>query len=299
MRLLTYGKMAVVAFSLLIFQLPALAQTQKQEIVIGLIPEMNVFKQMERFRPLGEHLSKETNLDIRFTILSRYGNLVDAFEREEMDGAFFGSFTGTLAIEQLGVVPLARPVNLDGESTYHGVLYTRKDSGIKTVADMRGKRFAFVERATTAGYVFPLAYLRQNGIENLDDFFGEYFFAGSHDATIYAVLDGTADVGASKNTVFDRVRSKNPRVDKEIEVLALSETVPSNALCVRSDLDDEIKVRLKQALLALHETAVGRKVLEQFQALSFIETQTADYHPVFGCAERAGIELKHYIYVNE
>lgn len=299
MRLLTYGKMAVLAFSLLVFQLPALAQTQSQDFLIGLIPEMNVFKQMERFRPLGEHLSKETGLDIHFTILNHYGNLIDAFEGEGMDGAFFGSFTGALAIEQLGVEPLARPVNPDGETTHHGVLYTRKDSGIKNVADMRGKKLAFVDKATTAGYIFPLVYLREKGVENLDNFFGAYFFAGSHDATTYAVLDGSADIGVSKNTVFDLVRSVNPRIDAEINVLALSETVPSDSLCVRSDLDDDIKIRLKQALLTLHETAEGRRVLEQFHAMRFVETQVADYQPVLGFVERAGIDLKRYSYLNK
>ncbi len=141
-------------FILLLFTLsaamPCSAETKREELIIGLIPEMNVFKQMERFNPLAEYLTEQIGVKITFSILSRYGNIIDSFTTESMDGAFFGSFTGALAIEKLGVVPLARPVNLDGESTYHAHIYTRKDSGIRTVADMRGKRFAFVEKATTA-----------------------------------------------------------------------------------------------------------------------------------------------------
>ncbi len=295
----TISALFLLLLLLLLLSTPAQAGDRQEgeihELKIGLIPEMNVFRQMDRFRPLGEYLSRTIGVEINFTILSRYGNLVESFKRDGLDGAFFGSFTGALAIEQLKVVPLARPVNLDGRSTYHGVIYTRKDSGIKKVADMSGKKFAFVEKATTAGYVYPLAYLKEHGVEDPADFFSEYFFAGSHDASLHAVLNGNADIGASKNTVFDWVRSSEPRVDEEIEILASSSPVPSNGLCVRSDLPAPLQAALKEALLSLKD----RNILEKFKALEFIETRVSDYQPVFDLARRAAIDLKNYHYVNK
>lgn len=290
---------AATFFLLLLFALPALAQPRKKEILIGLIPEMNVFAQMERFKPLAEYLSSHTGLNVRLRILSRYGNILESFEAEGMDGAFFGSFTGAMAIRKLGVVPLARPVNLDGESTYHGVLYVRKDSGIRTAVDMQGKKFAFVEKATTAGYIFPLAYLKQNGIRGGERFFSEYYFSGSHDASIYAVLEGKADIGASKNSVYDWVRKTDPRVDRELVVLARSSKVPSNGLCVRKDLDPEIRRKLKEALLRLDKAPEGKEVLKKFRALKFIETTVESYAPVFDLARSAGIVPEKYDYRND
>lgn len=274
-------------------------QAQPAQLVIGLIPEMNIFKQKARFEPLGEYLSKAVGMPVRFIILSRYGNILDRFKAEHMDGAFFGSFTGALAIERLGVVPLARPVNLDGSSTYHGHLFVRRDSGIKGVAEMRGKRMAFVDRATTAGYVFPLAWFRQNGVTNPSALFRETFFTGSHDAAIRAVLDGSADVGAVKHSMYDRVRAENPRVDKELVILAESPSVPSNGLCVRPDLPPELQSKLRGALLGIASDPVGVAVLMQFGALRFTETTAGDYRPVFDMARSAGIDLKKYQYVNE
>jgi phosphonate transport system substrate-binding protein len=275
------------------------AQAAQPKLVIGLIPEMNVFKQMERFKPLAGYLSKQIGIEVEVTILSRYGNILDSFVTQKMDGAFFGSFTGALAIEKLGVIPLARPVNLNGESTYRGLIYTRKDSGIKTIADFKGKKFAFVEKATTAGYLFPLAYFRKNGVADPARFLGEAFFAGSHDASLDAVLNQKADVGASKNTVFHWVRSTNPRIDQEIVILAESFAVPSNGLCVRPDLDPLIQQKLKNALLALNQNPEGQPVLEKLKALKFIDTTVADFQPVIEMATQAGIELKNYQYRNE
>ncbi len=271
----------------------------RQRVLIGLIPELNIFKQKARFKLLGEYLSRKVGVPVEFTILSRYGNIIESFQSERMDGAFFGSFTGALAIERLGVVPLARPVNLDGTSTYHGHLFVRKDSTIRSFADFRGKRMAFVDRATTAGYVFPLAWLREHGVPSPEGFFGEYYFTGSHDAAIAAVLDRKADVGAAKHSIYDRVRREDPRIDAELLIVAESPSVPSNGLCVRKDLEADLKEALRRALLDLERDREGASVLGQFGALRFIETTAEDYRPVYEMARAAGIDFKKYVYRNQ
>jgi phosphonate transport system substrate-binding protein len=274
-------------------------QPGRERMLIGLIPEFNIFKQKARFKLLADYLTRKIGVPVRFTILSRYGNILESFESDRLDGAFFGSFTGALAIERLGVVPLARPVNMDGTSTYHGYLFVRKDSGISDVEGMRGKRMAFVDRATTAGYLFPLAWLRERGVTRPERLFAEHWFTGSHDAAVSAVLDRKADVGVAKHSVFDALRRENPRIDRELLILASSPPVPSNGLCVRSDLEDDLREALRRALLDLPAEAEGASVLQQFGALKFIETTAADYAPVFELSRKAGVDLKLYQYRNE
>jgi len=275
------------------------ARPVRAQVVIGIIPELNLFKQRARFQLLGEYLSRRIGVPVRFTILSRYGNILDRFEADRLDGAFFGSFTGALAIQRLGVIPLARPVNLDGTSTYHGYLFVRRDSGIHDAAAMKGKRMAFVDRATTAGYVFPLAWLRERGVRAPERWFAEAWFTGSHDASIEAVLDGKADVGCAKHDVYDRVRAEDPRVDRELVILASSPPVPSNGLCVRADLEPDLREALRRALLDVAGEPEGAKVLAQFGALRFIATTTADYASVTTLARQAGIDLGTYRYRND
>lgn len=291
--------MIIVTAMILLLPLSVFAESPQKEILIGLIPELNVFQQMERFKPLAEYLTKKTGVKVNITILSRYGNIIDRFTSENMDGAFFGSFTGALAIQKLGVVPLARPMNLDGSTQYWGYIFVRKDSGIKKVSDMKGRKMAFVERATTAGYIFPSAYFRDNGVANIKNFFIEYYFTGSHDAAIYAVLDKKADIGAAKHSVYDRVRKADPRVDRDLIILAESAKVPSNGLCVRKGLNGELQKKLKAALLNLDKDPEGKTVLEKFGGIKFIETTVADYQPVFDLANKAGIDIKTYDYRNE
>lgn len=270
----------------------------QQQLLIGLIPEQNIFRQRERYQHLKKYLFETLGVTVTFTSLSRYGNIIQHFKDEKMDGAFFGSFTYGLAHNQIGVEPLVRPVNLDGTSTYHGYLFARRESAIRNAADLRGKRFAFVERATTAGYLFPLAYFKEQGISDIHSYIGESFFAGSHDAAVLAVLNGEADAGVAKSTIYDTMVQENARVEKELIILATSGVVPQNCLAVRKDMEPALKKALKQALLDLNRTEVGEKTLKLFGARGFIETQDSDYTYLYKLTRRVGIDLRTYRYEN-
>jgi len=202
---------------------PARKTFGQQELLIGLIPEQNIFRQRERYLVLRKYLSERLGMTVNFTSLSRYGNIVERFSAERMDGAFFGSFTYGLARQQLGVEPLVRPLNLDGTSTYHGYIFARKDSGIRKAADMRGKRFAFVEHATTAGLPVSRWHISRQAASRMPSSSSARASSpGAHDAAILAVLNREADVGAAKNTIYDQLAGENRRIEQELVILAAS-----------------------------------------------------------------------------
>jgi phosphonate transport system substrate-binding protein len=278
---------------------PPKKAVQETTLVIGLIPEQHIFDQVERYKPLADYLSKKIGEKIKLKVLSRYGNIIDNFVSSGMDAAFFGSFTYTLAHAKLGVQVLARPENLDGRSTYYGLIFVRRDSGIRNVKDMAGKRFAFVDKATTAGYLLPLDYFNKNGIRNYRTFLKEAYFAGTHEDVIYDVLNRKADIGAAKNTIYDKLMKEDDRVKKELLVLEKSPDVPENGLAVRKDLDETLKKKLRDALLGMHENPEGLSVLKNFGARKFIETTDRDYDPVVKYAKESGLNLATYDYMNE
>jgi phosphonate transport system substrate-binding protein len=258
-----------------------------------------LFSQKERYGALASYISEKTGLDVELKILSRYGNIIDNFLANKLDGAFFGSFTGALAIKKLGIEPLARPEWLDGNSTYYGLIIVRKDSAIKDAQDMKGKRFAFVDKATTAGWLLPLHYFKENGIDDYQEWFSETYFAGTHEDVIYDVLTGKVEIGAAKNTVFDRLAQKDSKLLDELQILAKSPEVPANALAVRKDLDNSLKIKLKNILLQMVQDERGRKILAEFGAHKFIATTIKDYDPVFAYAEHIGLDLSKYDYRNK
>ena len=268
-------------------------------ITIGLIPERNIFEQLDRYEPLADYLSKRIGADIKLKVLTRYGNIIDNFVSMGLDGAFFGSFSYVLAHVKLGVEPLARPETIDGISTYHGLILVRKDGGIRTAQDMKGKVFAFVDKATTAGYLLPLAYFKENGIDDYQKFLGETYFAGTHEAAIYDLLNKEADICAAKNTVFDRLAVRDQRLTTELLVLARSPDVPENGLAIRKNLDGAIKNELKKTLLSMDGDPEGIEILKKFGARKFIETTNDDYASVYKYVKEIGLNLSTYNYRNE
>lgn len=271
----------------------------REIVVIGLIPEHNVFKQLERYEPVAAYLSERTGVDIELKILPRYGSIIDNFISVGLDGAFFGSFTYALAHEKLGLTAIARPVNLDGTSTYHGLIFARKDSGIDSVEEMRGKRFVFVDRATTAGYLLPIDYFHEHGVKDYANFLAETYFSGTHEDAIYDVLEGRADIGAAKNTVFDRLASADPRIGSDLLILARSPNVPENGLALDDGIDESLRASFKSVLISMRDDPEGAKVLRAFGALQFVETTTEDYEPVFRYARKIGLDLATYDYIND
>jgi phosphonate transport system substrate-binding protein len=269
------------------------------KLLIGLIPEQNLFKQMERYEPLMEYLHKKTGTKMKLKILPRYGNIVDNFQSSGLDGAFFGSFTYAMAHAKIGVEALARPVALDNTSTYHGMIFVRKDSRIRSAGDMKGKRFAFVDKATTAGYLLPLGYFQKHGITNYKGYLKEAYYAGTHENAIYDVINRKADIGAAKNTVFQRLAKDDPRILEELVVLERSPDVPENALALRGDIDATVRDRLKEALLKMDLDPEGIKVLEAFGARKFIETRNEEYDIVVKYTRDIHLNMSTYDYTND
>ena len=267
-------------------------------LVIGLIPEQNIFRQIERYEPLARYLSRKTGVKVQLHVFPRYGNIIDSFTATGMDGAFFGSFTYCLAHRRLGVEVLARPENADGRSTYHGMILVRKDSGIRSAEDMRGRRFAFVDKATAAGYLLPLVYFREQRID-YRKFFKETYFAGTHEDVIHDILNRKADAGAVKNTIVARLAASDARIASDLVMLASSPEFPENAFAVRKGLDASLKEALRDALLSMHADREGKTVLQAFGARRFLKTDDADYRTVYDYARSAGLDVATYDYLSD
>ncbi len=274
----------------------AWAGQDDEELLLGLIPEENIFTQIKRHRPLGQYISGKLGLNVKFTVLSRYPHIITRFKKRKLDGAFFGIYTAVIAEESLDIEPLARSVNKDGKATARGYVFVRKNSGIKSVKDLHGKRAAFVDQVTATGYMYALSYLKENGIGDISRFFSDITFTGSHDSTVYTVLSGHADFGVAKGRIFDALGEKDPLIKSNLKILARSVELPDNTLFVRKSLPLKIKLKIQQILLDMNKDPEGIKILKHFGSLGFIEAKSSDFIPVRNMAKKAGLKIKDLKY---
>lgn len=262
---------------------------------IGLIPEQGIRKMAARYEPLAKYLSKKIGLKVTVVYLDSYGEVCDKFIYKQLDAAFFGSFSYALTRAKAGIQPIARP-DYHGTSTYRGLIVVKEDSNIKDIADMKDKRLALVHRATFAGYLYPLHYFKQHGINDLVLYFSKISYMGSHDKAIFALLGGKADVATPKDLVYQRVVRENSDLERKLVVLSVSGPVPSNTLCVSKNLEPGLKDKLKDALLSLDDDEEAKPVLEALGAARFIETRDEDYSHLYRIIKELGIDLNTYPY---
>ncbi len=289
--------------------------------VIATIPERNILRQEERYRPLVNYLSQKLGSPVKIGLrhLPSYQEIVDEFLDGRVNAAFFGSFVYALTHAKVGVDAVARPVK-DGISQYRGLIFARKDSGIRDWRDLKGRNFAMI-RATTAGEIFPRMFLKDQGVENVEDYFGAIQYVGSHDVAILKVLYGEIEAGAAKDLIFEKLAREDPTIERELVILAESDPVPENALVIRRDIDFvcfnchqptagkggeklqleknysvNLRNRLKEILLTLSKSPEGREILRNFGADRFVETTHDDYRELYRMIEDLGIDLRGYPY---
>lgn len=268
---------------------------RESAFTIAILPEQNVFEQKKKYKPLSEYLSNALNMNVKIKLLDSYGSIHDEIRNKTIDAAFFGSFNYIMTKARGGIEPVARPVEPGGNSDYRGIIIARKDK--KLTGDVRkwkGKSIAFVHEVTTAGYIFPLWYLKKNGVNDFKEHFGRIVFTGSHDAAILAVLKGQADIGAAKDLIFEKLLSENPLVKNEIVIIASSISVPSNSFCVRSNLSSETKNSIRKILLAMHATPDGKEALKALGAIKFKETEDSEFNSLRKMAADLGINAGTY-----
>jgi len=269
---------------------PQSNQQRRQTLVIGLVPEQDIFKQVHRYEPLAEYLERRLAMNVRLSAMPSYDNALTSFVENKMDAAFFGSMTYVLAHARLGAEVIARPVALDGTSSYYGVMIVRADSRIRSIRDMKGKRLAFVDRNTMAGYLFPLAYFKKNHVD-YRTYFKEFYFSGTHEDVVYDILDRKADVGAVKSAILVRLAEEDPKVANGLFIISRTPPVPENSLAVRRDLGASLKEKLTTVLLNMHEDPEGVEALRAFRAEKFIATTDGDFRPLYVYTRELGMDV--------
>ena len=267
----------------------------EKEFVFGLIPEINIFEQRKRYKPLLKYISGKIDVPVRMKIYESYFKVIEALRDGSVDMAFVGSLNYVIANSLAKTEVLARPEWVGGGSTYSGLIFTRKGSSLTTdPSTWKGKKMALVHEFTTAGDLFQRYYMAERGFLKPEKLLKTMDYEGSHDAAIMMVLKGEADIGGAKDLVFKRLARENREIRENMVILAESDRVPSNGLVVSSVIDEETKKKLKDVLLAMDKDAEGRSVLAEFRAKRFLDTEKKDYRPVYRMMESLGKTAKGY-----
>ena len=255
---------------------------------VSAIPDESPTELQRKFRPLGEYLKKETGLEVLFIPVTDYAAVVEGLANNKLDLAWLGGFTYVQARLRTngGVVPIAQRAE-DAKFTSRFIVPV--NSTAKTLADLKGKTFAFGSPSSTSGSLMPRYYLLQAGIDPERDF-KSVAFSGAHDATVAFVAAGRAEAGVLNASVLDKlVESNNPNAAK-VRVLSITPPYYDYNWTVRPGMDAALTKKLTDAFLKLDPAQPEMKEIMDLQRASkFIATQSSNYDGIESAARSAGL----------
>jgi phosphate/phosphite/phosphonate ABC transporter binding protein len=252
------GKLNVAFVLLGIFLSFQLSAAQAMELKFGFTPVLSEAEMKEEFQPLMDYLTKSTGIEVTLYIAKSYGDLRDQMEAGKVDIGSFSPFAYVDAMTGGKIRIIAQSI-LDYSAFYKGLIITRKDSGITGLADLKGKRFAFVDPKSASGYVYPRAMLIEKGFDP-DKFFKETVFSGGHDKVILAVLEEKVEAGAIYDGALAIAKGKGLKTE-DLTTITSTDPIPHDAIVVRSEIDDVTAKKIQKALIDLEKTEEGKKVI--------------------------------------
>lgn len=214
---------------------------------------------------IGRRLHRLTGLHFKTTVATSYAAVIEAMGAGKVDIGWLPPFSYVLAKNRYDV-DLLFIVRRFGSSFYRGQIITRADSGLRSLKDLKGKRFAFVDPASTSGHLYPKTLFLKQGL-NPETFLGSMVFAGSHNGVLFAVMKGEVDAGATYDDIRAEVVKKYPDVFDRIRVIAYTKEIPNDTVCARRDLDPSLKQKFKEGLIKLSQTPDGAKLLKKVYAI--------------------------------
>jgi len=268
--------------------LATVATVHAQTLRVTTIPEEAATEQIRKFTPLASYLEKQLGMKVEFTPVSDYPAAVEALVNKKVDLVWFGGFTHVQANLRSGgkIIPLAQR---EEDTKFQSVFIAKTDSGIKTLADMKGKQVSFGSQSSTSGHLMPRSFLLQANINPEKDF-ARIAYSGAHDATIASVVSGKVDAAALDITVWRKFVGENKVDTKAVDVFYTTPGYFNYNWSVHADMPAALREKVKAALIGLNPAVPEQaEILKLNRATRYIETRPENYKGLETAARSAGL----------
>lgn len=268
--------LAVVTFSLVI---AAFGCTKKRAelgsaenpIKFYFVPSVDVQVLETNSKAVKDFLEQNTPYKFQIAIPPNFIAVVEAFGTNRADVAALNTYGYILAHEKYGAEARLTTVR-NGESTYRSQFLARANGKIKKIEDLEGKKIAFVDPASTSGYILPLKYLKDRNIKPK-----QTMFAMRHDNVVSMIYQGQVDAGATfyvapvgKNIQDARmlVKTQYPDVEEKIKIIQLTDSIPNDPVVFNKNLPEPMKQKICDVLIKYAETPAGKENLQRLSGVT-------------------------------
>jgi phosphonate transport system substrate-binding protein len=267
---------------------PGLAYTP-EVLRVSAIPDENPNELMRIYTPFAEYLGKQLGMRVQFVPVVDYAATVEGLAAKKLDLVWYGGFTSVQAVRRTSGQATRLAMRRE-DAEFKSVFVSRPGGPVKSLADLKGKTFAFGSVSSTSGHLMPRYFLLKNGINPDRDFAQKPAFSGAHDATALWVESGKVDAGALNFLVWEKL-VETKRIDPgKVAVFWTTPPYVDYVWTAHGELDPGLRERITQAFLRLrYDHPEDRRLLDLHRTKGYIKAMDEDWKGIEEAAISAGL----------
>lgn len=231
------------------------------------------------YRPLAEYLAKKLGRPVRLYTVDTWEGLARSLAAGETDIALMGPWGYVLANQTAGA-QAAATILYDGKPEYYAIMVTHPGTGIRSIADLKGRTFAFGDKGSTSGYLIPFYEFQKKGVDP-ETFLARALYT-KHQAIEMQVTRGELDAGADYNRNRDAMLAEGLIKPEDSIIFWTSDPLPNDAVAVRADLakDAAFVAKLRAALESVGPELARSPNLLPPRYTGFVSKDNGYYRPI-------------------
>lgn len=275
-------KKLVAAAVLLGLAAPAAAQ-QPKEINFGIISTESSQNLRQDWGVLLADMEKAIGVKVNAFFAPDYGGVIEGMRFNKVQVAWFGNKSGMEAADRAGAEVFAQQIAQDGSPGYWSYLIVHRSSPINSIEDVKrhakSLTLGYGDPNSTSGFLVPGYYaMAQHGLDPKSSF--KLMRTANHEANLMAVATKQVDVATNNNESFEKFERRNPDKAKEIKVVWKSPLIPSDPMMYRTDLDPQLKAKIRSFFVAYGKDEREKAALHKIGISGFKASDNSQLLPI-------------------
>ncbi len=263
------------------------ADPDPSTLKVALLPDENAATIIKKNKALQDYLEKKLDKKVQLIVTTDYSSMIEAMRHGRLDLAYFGPLSYVLAKQKSDIEPFAA-VKQKGKTTYQAVLIANTSAGINKIGDIAGRDVAFGDKASTSSHLIPKSMLAEKNLYAGKNY--KEHFVGAHDAVAMSVQNGHAQAGGLSKPIYETLVQRGMIKPQKVKVIATSKPFPQYPWTMRSDLNPQLKEKIRMAFLQVNDPAV----LKPFKAEGFGTITDKDYDVVRNLGSLLKLDLSKF-----
>ncbi len=241
-------------------------------LTVQFVPSQNAGTLEAKAKPLEKLLGDQLGIPVKVSVSTDYNTIIEAMASKKVDIGFLpptgyvmahdkGAANVLLQAQRYGVDDQTGQPTKDLVDWYKSEFIVKKDSKINSIKDLKGKKIAFQDVTSSAGYVWPAASLMDAGIDPTKDVQG--VTVKGHDQAVISVLNGDVDAAVVFQDARNIVKKDYPNVFNDTKIIKFTQKIPNDTISVRSDMNKDWVKKVQDAFVEIGKDPNGKKIIEE------------------------------------